>query len=86
MIIIIFFFFIFNILTFSLYGLDKRKAIKGQWRISEQTLLIVALFGGSIGALLAMIVFHHKTKHWNFVLLIPLFLIIHIFLFLYFYL
>lgn len=84
--IIIFFFFIFNILTFSLYGLDKRKAIKGQWRISEQTLLIVALFGGSIGALLAMIVFHHKTKHWKFVLLIPLFLIIHIFLFLYFYL
>ena len=74
-------FFIFNILTFSLYGIDKRKAIKGQWRISERMLLAFALLGGSIGAILAMMIFHHKTKHWKFILLIPLFLMIHIFLF-----
>lgn len=74
-------FFIFNILTFSLYGIDKRKAIKGQWRISERMLLAFALLGGSIGAILAMMIFHHKTKHWKFILLIPLFLLIHIFLF-----
>ncbi len=74
-------FFIFNILTFSLYGIDKRKAIKGQWRISERMLLAFALLGGSIGAILAMMIFHHKTKHWKFIILIPLFLMIHIFLF-----
>ncbi len=66
-------FFIFNILTFSLYGIDKRKAIKGQWRISERMLLAFALLGGSIGAILAMMIFHHKTKHWKFIILIPLF-------------
>ena len=74
-------FFIFNILTFSLYGIDKRKAIKRQWRISERMLLAFALLGGSIGAILAMMIFHHKTKHWKFIILIPLFLMIHIFLF-----
>lgn len=74
-------FFIFNILTFSLYGIDKRKAIKRQWRISERMLLAFALLGGSIGAILAMMIFHHKTKYWKFIILIPLFLMIHIFLF-----
>lgn len=55
-----------NVLAFALYGLDKRRARKGEWRISEKTLLGIALIGGSIGALFGMQVFHHKTKHWYF--------------------
>lgn len=67
-----------NLLAFLMYGLDKRNARKGRWRIPENTLLGVAFIGGSLGALLGMYVFRHKTKHWNFKILVPLFLIIHI--------
>lgn len=69
---------IINIFTFCIYGIDKRKAKKGKWRISEATLLLSAFVGGSVGALIAMYSFHHKTKHWKFKLGIPLFLFIHI--------
>ena len=67
-----------NLVSFALYGLDKLKAKKGLWRIRESTLLLVAALGGSVGALLGMEVFRHKTKHWSFKLLVPLFLILHI--------
>ena len=50
-----------NVVTFLVYGIDKWKAKQGSWRISEATLLILAVFGGSIGALLGMKVWHHKT-------------------------
>ena len=53
---------------------DKRKAIKKKWRIPEATLLTVAAIGGSIGALLGMRLFRHKTKHPRFTLGIPLIL------------
>ena len=52
-----------NVVTFLVYGIDKWKAKKGSWRISEATLLILAVIGGSIGALLGMKVWHHKTQH-----------------------
>ena len=52
-----------NVVTFLVYGIDKWKAKQGSWRISEATLLILAVFGGSIGALLGMKVWHHKTQH-----------------------
>lgn len=58
---------IWNLLVFVVYGLDKRRAQKGQWRISEKTLLIMALFFGGWGALLAGKVFRHKTRKWYFV-------------------
>ena len=67
-----------NLLAFALYGVDKLKAKKGAWRISEATLLLIALLGGSLGALLGMELFRHKTKHWKFKILVPLFLILHI--------
>ena len=67
-----------NLLSFALYGIDKSKAKRGAWRIPEKTLLLAALLGGSLGALLGMEVFRHKTKHWKFKLLVPLFLILHI--------
>lgn len=71
---------IVNIIAFVLYGVDKRKAKKNQWRIAESTLILIAFIGGSLGALLGMIVFHHKTKHWKFKILIPLCLIVDILL------
>ena len=61
-----------NILTFLVYGIDKWKAKHGRWRISEATLLTLAVIGGSIGALLGMQVWHHKTMHKKFKYGIPL--------------
>lgn len=60
-----------NLLTFIVYGADKHRARKGKWRVPEKTLFLLPLLGGSIGALLGMRVFHHKTKHWYFVWGIP---------------
>lgn len=63
-----------NLLTFLLYGIDKAKAKKNRWRISEAVLLSAAFFGGSFGALLGMHLFRHKTNHRKFKILVPLFL------------
>ena len=71
---------IINIVTFLLFGIDKRRAIKNKWRISEAMLLISSLIGGVIGGLFGMSVFHHKTKKIKFRILMPLILILHIFL------
>ncbi len=46
---------------------DKRRAIRHQWRISEATLFLIALLGGSLGSIIGMQLFRHKTKHWYFV-------------------
>ena len=67
-----------NLFAFVLYGVDKAKAKRGAWRIPEATLLLIAALGGSAGALLGMELFRHKTKHWQFKILVPLFLILHI--------
>ena len=55
-----------NVVTFLLYGVDQSRANKGRWRIPEKTLLLLPLLGGSVGALLGMHVFRHKTRHWYF--------------------
>lgn len=62
---------VMNILGFALMGLDKKRAGEHQWRISERTLFLVAALGGSVGSWLGMYIFHHKTKHWYFVIGIP---------------
>ena len=62
---------VINLLTFIVYGADKHRARKGKWRVPEKTLFLLPLLGGSIGALLGMRVFHHKTRHWYFVWGIP---------------
>ena len=67
-----------NVVAFILYGADKQKARKKKWRISEKTLLGIAVIGGSPGAILGMFVFHHKTKHWYFRYGLPLILVIQI--------
>ena len=61
-----------NVVTFFTYGIDKYKAKKGKWRISEATLLLMAFWGGSIGAGLGMKAFHHKTMHKKFYIFIIL--------------
>ena len=64
-----------NLVTFTVYGVDKAKARRGAWRVPEKTLFLLPLLGGSVGALLGMLVFRHKTKHWYFVWGIPLILL-----------
>ena len=60
---LLYYLIVINIVTFLVYGIDKWKAKQGSWRISEATLLILAVIGGSIGALLSMKIWHHKTMH-----------------------
>lgn len=74
---------IINFAAFCLYWDDKRRAKKDKWRIKESTLLLVGLVGGSLGSLVSMYVFRHKTKHWKFKILVPVFFILHTALFFY---
>ena len=63
---------VMNVVSFALMGIDKRRARRGAWRISEKALfLITACFGG-LGGVLGMKVFHHKTQHWYFRVFFPL--------------
>lgn len=71
---------IINALAFLLMLIDKRKARKNLWRIPERTLLGTALIGGSLGAFAGMQIFRHKSKHFRFVIGIPLMLTGHILL------
>lgn len=64
--IVIYYLLIINAVAFIVYGIDKFKARKDRWRISEATLLLLALVGGSIGSWLGMKVWHHKTMHLKF--------------------
>jgi uncharacterized membrane protein YsdA (DUF1294 family) len=66
---------ILNIATFLTYGVDKWKAKKSKWRIREAALLGLAILGGSVGALLGMKVWHHKTMHKKFKYGVPLILL-----------
>ena len=63
-----------NVLTFLLYGIDKWRAQRDRWRIPEDTLIWLAIVGGSIGALLGMYLFRHKTKRRKFTIGIPVIL------------
>ena len=67
-----------SFITFCLYGIDKWKARRGSWRISEKALLLTTFCFGGIGAFLGMRIFHHKTKHWYFQVFVPIFLILQI--------
>ena len=67
-----------NFLTFIIYGIDKFKAKKAKWRIPESTLLLLAVFGGSIGAWLGLQVWRHKTQHKKFYIGIPVIIVVQI--------
>ena len=72
---LLYYLIVINVVTFLVYGIDKWKAKQGSWRISEATLLMLPVIGGSIGALLGMKVWHHKTKHKKFKYGLPLILL-----------
>ena len=72
---LLYYLIVINILTFAVYGIDKWKARQGNWRISEATLLMLAVIGGTIGALLGMQVWRHKTMHLKFKYGLPLILL-----------
>lgn len=71
---------IINLIAFIAMYLDKRKARYGKWRIPEQSLFILALIGGSIGAIIGMYTFRHKTKKYRFSIGFPVILILQIIL------
>lgn len=75
---LIIYFSAINILTFILMGSDKRKAKKNLWRTPEINFFILSLIGGSLGTLLGMYFFRHKTKKWYFRFGIPLLLLIQV--------
>ncbi len=72
------FFLLMSLLSFILMGADKSFARNKRRRISEKTLFLTAFFGGSLGGILGMRVFRHKTKHLSFCILFPLFFLLHI--------
>lgn len=74
--LIIIYLVIVNIVAYAMMGIDKRKAQKKEWRISEAALFMSALLGGSIGAIAGMQRFRHKTKHWYFKFGMPAILIL----------
>ena len=75
--IFIILFLIVNIVVFAMYGIDKWKAIHHKWRIPEATLIGAAVFG-VVGALLGMIVFHHKIRKPKFYISVPLIMILEV--------
>ena len=64
--------FIVNIVGFTMMGIDKKRAIRGAWRISEASLFMAALIGGSLGCILGMQRFRHKTRHPKFQIGMPI--------------
>lgn len=74
---------IVNIAGFAAMGIDKSRARRKVWRIPESTLFFIALIGGSIGSLLGMYGFRHKTRHWYFVWGMPAILVLQVAVILY---
>ena len=70
-----------NLAGFIIMGVDKKRAIRGAWRISEASLFFTAFLGGSLGCILGMQHFRHKTKHWYFKYGMPAILIVQILVF-----
>ncbi|MCF0229249.1 MAG: DUF1294 domain-containing protein [Parasporobacterium sp.] len=76
LVVFIIYLIVINIAGFAVMGIDKKRAVKGQWRIPEKTFFIISLLGGGLGSWVGMYVFRHKTKHWYFVVFIPLIFIV----------
>ena len=69
---------VMNLVTFALMGIDKRRAQRGAWRISEKALFLTTACFGGLGGVMGMRLFHHKTKHWYFRLFFPAMLVVQI--------
>ena len=81
---IIIYFIVINIIGFFIMWLDKRKSIKGSWRIPEKTLFIITALGGGIGTIAGMYTFRHKTQKIQFVIGFPVITILEIMTIIYF--
>lgn len=68
-----------NLTGFAIMGIDKRKAVRRAWRVSEASLFFIALIGGSLGSIFGMYTFRHKTRHWYFVVGMPVICAVQIF-------
>lgn len=66
---------IMNVIGFIMMAVDKYKAKHHAWRINEKSFFLISLIGGSLGAIIGMYTFHHKTKHWYFVYGLPIILL-----------
>lgn len=67
---------VMSFVSFAMMGIDKRRAIRNQWRIPESSLFLAAILGGGVGGTIGMFLFRHKTKHWYFRLFFPLLAIV----------
>ena len=65
-----------NAVAFLFMGIDKWKAARGAWRVSEARLFLFPLLGGALSGTLGMMLFHHKTRHWYFAWGVPLLAIV----------
>ncbi len=81
-IVLIYLFFI-NFIGFSIMLVDKKRAIHKEWRVPEKTLIGISIIGGSVGMILGMFTFRHKTKHLKFLLGIPVIIIIQFYIVIY---
>lgn len=81
--IVLWYLLMINLFTMYTFFLDKSKAKNKKWRIKERTLFLLSVFGGSIGAILGMKLFKHKTKHWYFKYGIPIILMMQVILVIY---
>lgn len=79
--ILLLYFIIMSVVAFVACGVDKSRAHRRGWRVSESALLVLSFLGGALGFLLGMLIFRHKTRKWRFALLVPLFLLLHIAIF-----
>ena len=76
--ILVIYLLIMNVIGLAIMGMDKSKAKRHVWRIPEAALFLVSLLGGSIGTWAGMYLFRHKTKHWYFVIGMPVIFIFHV--------
>lgn len=76
----LYYFVIMNVIGCLSMKIDKQRAIRGQWRVSEFHLMIIAFLGGCFGSLIGMYMFRHKTKHIKFVVGVPLICLFYLFL------
>lgn len=84
MYIVTMYYLIINIMSFLIMTIDKLKACRGLWRVSESFLLFLALLGGAFGIYLSMVLFRHKTRHKKFTVVLPCLCVLQIVLLLYY--